>query len=81
MNTKRTTPDPVLDWPGPETQALIEDLAEVSLQIALENIEDARFSHHPSIMWLVKEQEMEDHEARVSRMELYFFQRDTGEPF
>jgi hypothetical protein len=32
-------------------------------------------------MWLVEEQEMEAHEDRVAGIELYFFQRDTGEPF
>lgn len=80
-NHDRPDTDPAQHWPSPETKAAIEDLTRVSLQIALENIQYARFSHHPSIMWLVEEQEMEAHQDRVERMELYFFQRDTGEPF
>jgi hypothetical protein len=72
---------PWRDWPTPETKAVIDDLVEVSLKLALENIEDARFTYHPSIMWLVEEQEMEAHEDRVDRIKFYFFQRDTGEPF
>lgn len=65
----------------PELDPRVQDLIEVSRQVAIKRIADLKLSHHPCMADEVERWEWEAHEERVGRMKLFFFQKETGHPF
>ena len=65
----------------PRTDPRVLDLIDVSYKIAVDRIADLKRSHHPCMADEVERWEMEKHEERVSGIQLYFFQKETGHPF
>ena len=65
----------------PRLDPRVQDLIEVSRQVALKRIADQKLSHHPSRADEVGRWEWEAHEERVSGIKQFFFQKVTGHPF